>query len=278
MNVDSRYGHSPAEVAGMGTQELRRAFVAADLFQPGEVNAVYSRADRILVFGAVPTVAGLTLPVPDEVRAEYTLQRREAGILNIGGPGVLHADGERFEIGNKEAAYVSKGTRELVFESVDADDPAAFYVFTALAHTAHPTTLIRREEMNVVQIGDEGHSNVRTLHQCIIEGRTASANIAFGFTVVHEGSVWNTMPPHTHDRRTECYLYFDVPEDERVFHVMGLPEETRHVVLSDRSFVISPSWSLHFGAGTAAYSFVWATAGENAAYNDMDPVPTATIT
>lgn len=277
MNTDSRYAHSPDEVSRMGTQQLLNAFVSDDLFRPGKANALYSRADRILVFGVVPTDTRLALPVPDEVRAEYVLQRREAGILNIGGPGVLTADDIRYEVGNKEAVYVGKGTRDLVFESLDTSDPAVFYVFTALAQITHPTTLITRDLMNVVQIGDEHHSNVRTLHQCIIEGHTASANIAFGFTTVHEGSVWNTLPPHLHDRRTECYLYFDLPADERIFHVMGLPEETRHLVLRDRSFVISPSWSLHFGAGTAPYSFIWATAGENATYDDMDPVPVAGI-
>lgn len=277
MSIEERYAHSPQEVAGMDTHALRRAFVAENLFVLGEVNGIYARSDRILAFGVIPTERPLPLPTPDEIRAEYALQRREAGILNIGGPGVVVADDARIEVGNKEAVYVSKGTRDVTFESVDPDHPAVFYVFTALAHTTHPTTLITREQMNIVHLGDPEHANVRTLHQCVIEGRTASANIAFGFTTIHEGSAWNTMPAHTHDRRTECYLYFDIPEDERVFHVMGEPQETRHVVLRDRSFVISPSWSLHFGAGTASYSFVWATAGENAAYDDMDPVPTATI-
>lgn len=277
MTVETRYAHSPEAVASMNTAQLRAAFVGDRLFVPGEANGVYLHHDRILAFGIVPTTAPIALPVPDEVRAAYTLQRREAGILNIGGPGTVIADDESFPVARGEAVYLGRGTRDVTFVSDDAADPAAFYVFTAVAHSWFPSTLVTRDLMNIVDIGTDDAANRRTLHQCVIEGRTQSANIAFGFTTVQAGSVWNTMPPHTHDRRTECYLYFDLADADRVFHVMGLPEETRHVVLSDRQLVVSPSWSVHFGAGTGPYSFIWATAGENAAYDDMDHVVVSTI-
>lgn len=277
MTVETRYAHSPEAVAAMDTADLRAAFVADDLFAPGEARGVYLHHDRILAFGVVPTVETLALPNPDQARATHVLQRREAGILNVGAPGVVTADGTGFRVAHAEAVYLGRGTVDVSFRSDDPADPAAFYVFTAAAHTTHPAALITRDDMNIVEIGSVEASNRRTLHQCIIEGRTSSANIAFGFTTVHTGSVWNTMPPHTHDRRTECYLYFDLDEQDRVFHVLGLPDETRHVVLADRELVASPSWSVHFGVGTGPYSFVWATAGENAAYDDMDHVDVTEI-
>ncbi|MGV8881098.1 MAG: 5-dehydro-4-deoxy-D-glucuronate isomerase [Rhodoglobus sp.] len=272
MTVHTQYAHSPAAVAAMNTSALLDAFVTQDLFVPGEVRGVYTHHDRILAFGAVPTEAELTLPLPDEVRADYVLQRREAGVLNVGGPGVVVADGVELPLDHVEAAYLGRGTRSVVFRSQDPTHPAAFYVFTAVAHVTYPTTRIPQSAMRHIDIGDPRGASFRTLHQCILEDLTPSANIAFGYTTVHPGNVWNTMPPHTHDRRTECYLYFDVDPTERIFHVLGEPDETRHIVLADRQLVVSPSWSVHFGAGTGPYSFVWATAGENAAYNDMDAV------
>ncbi|WP_447948927.1 5-dehydro-4-deoxy-D-glucuronate isomerase [Microbacterium aurum] len=272
MSFETRYAHSPAAVAGMDTAALRDAFVASALFTPGEVNGIYTHHDRIVAFGVVPTDTALTLPTPDEVRADFLLQRREAGVLNLGGSGVMIADGVEYPLARVEAAYVGRGTREVSFRSDDASDPAAFYVFTAAAHVAHPTVRIPQDAMRHIDIGDAERASFRTLHQCILEDLVPSANIAFGYTTVHPGNVWNTMPPHTHDRRTECYLYFDLADDDRVFHILGEPDQTRHVVLADRDFVISPSWSVHFGASTGPYSFVWATAGENAAYGDMDAV------
>lgn len=272
MTVDTRYAHSPTAVAAMDTAQLRAAFVVDDLFALGGARGVYLHHDRILAFGIVPIAEAIALPNPDEVRAKHVLQRREAGILNVGASGVVVADGTEFPVVHGEAVYLGRGADGVSFRSDDPADPAAFYVFTAVAHKAFPHTLITQDDMNIVEIGSPKASNHRTLHQCIIEGRTPSANIAFGFTTVHAGSTWNTMPPHTHDRRTECYLYFDLAQEDRVFHVMGRPDETRHVVLGDRQLVVSPSWSVHFGAGTGPYSFVWATAGENTAYDDMDHV------
>jgi len=272
MTVRTRYAHSPEAVAAMDTAQLRGAFLDGELFSPGEARGLYLHSDRILAFGVVPLAEPVTLPTPDEVRAEFVLQRREAGILNIGGPGSVRADGVDYPLARTEALYLGRGTRDVVFSSDDAENPAVFYVFTAVVHQTHPNTRITRDDMNIVELGSPETANRRTLNQCIIQGRTASASIAFGFTTVHRGSTWNTMPPHTHDRRTECYLYFDMDPADRVFHVMGQVEESRHLVVSNRDFVVSPSWSMHFGAGTGPYSFVWATAGENAAYDDMDHV------
>lgn len=277
MDIRMLYAHSPEATAAMNTAQLRRAFLAEGLFVPGEANGVYTHHDRVAAFGIVPEGEPIVMPLPDEVRATHLLQRREAGIINVGGSGAVTADGESYALGHTTALYLGRGTQNVMFTSDDPADPAAFYVFTAPAHATYPSTLITRDRMNVVELGDATSGNRRTLHQCVIEGRTASANIAFGFTTVHTGSVWNTMPPHTHDRRTECYLYFDLGPADRVFHVMGEPGESRHIVVADRELVVSPSWSVHFGAGTGPYSFVWGTSGENATYDDAEGIPVAGI-
>ncbi|SDI39899.1 4-deoxy-L-threo-5-hexosulose-uronate ketol-isomerase [Arthrobacter subterraneus] len=270
--IDDRYAHNPDDVALMTTADLREAFLREDLFQPGQVNGVHTHHDRILALGIVPLDDPLHLPVPDLISAEHLLQRREAGVINVGGPGVVHADGNQYEVPHTGTMYLGRGTNDISFASVDSNEPAAFYVFTATSHQDLPTTLITPDMVNVVELGSEDAANRRTLNQCIHEGGTKSSQIAFGFTRIHTGSAWNTMPAHTHDRRTECYLYFDLDPEDRVFHFMGEPSETRHLVVANRELVISPSWSVHFGAGTGAYTFVWATAGENTTYNDMDSV------
>lgn len=270
--INDRYAHNPDDVALMSTAELREAFLGEELFQPGQVNGLHTHHDRILALGIVPLDTPLELPVPELVRAEHLLQRREAGVINVGGAGVVSADGTDYEVGHTGTMYLGRGSANVSFSSVNSSDPAAFYVFTAASHQDLPTTLITPDMVNVVELGSEEGANRRTLNQCIYEGGTKSSQIAFGFTRVHKGSAWNTMPAHTHDRRTECYLYFDLDPEERVFHFMGEPNETRHLVVGNRELVISPSWSVHFGAGTGAYTFVWATAGENTTYNDMDSV------
>lgn len=264
---------SAAHTRTLDTAGLRESFLATDLFQPGQVSAAYLLSDRIAVVGAVPLADALTLPTYDQLRSEHFFQRREAGVINIGGPGSVTVDGERYGFGHTGSLYVGRGSQEVVLASDDDADPAAFYLFSATAHRDLPTTLVTPDLVNVVEIGSADDANRRTLNQCIYEGGPASAQIAFGFTTVHRGSVWNTMPAHTHARRTECYLYFDLAAQDRVFHVMGEPEETRHLVVADRDFVFSPPWSLHTGVGTGRYSFVWATAGENTTYDDMDAVP-----
>lgn len=261
----------------MDTQELRDSFLTRGLFIPGEVHGVYLHSDRILALGVVPLGEPLPLPVPDQVRAEHLMQRREAGIINLGGLGTVTVDGEEYELGYTTVMYLGRGAVDVSFRSASVQAPAAFYVFTAISHQDLPTTLVTPARTNVVELGSEEKANRRTLHQCIYEGGTRSSQIAFGFTQVHPGNTWNTMPAHTHERRTECYLYFGMDPGDRVFHVMGQETETRHLVVADREFVTSPAWSLHFGCGTGAYTFVWATAGENTTYDDMDAVDTTTM-
>jgi 4-deoxy-L-threo-5-hexosulose-uronate ketol-isomerase len=272
-----RQASHPKALARMSTAELREQYLAGHLFIPGEVNGVYLHDDRLVVLGVVPTDVPLEIPSYDPLRADFLLQRREAGIINVGGPGSIEADGEVFEMAHTACLYLGRGTRQIRMTSADLANPAAFYLFSATAHQSLPAVLVRPGEGAQVQLGTTESVNRRTLNQCIWEGGTPSAQIAMGFTQVHVGSAWNTMPAHTHDRRTECYLYFDLPEQERVLHVMGEPQQTRHMVVANRDLVISPSWSVHCGAGTASYTFVWATAGENQTFDDMDPVRTSEL-
>lgn len=267
--MEQRYATNPAQVPGFTTQDLRDTYLIEEVFVPGEVKVVYTHHDRIVLGGAVPDGTPLALPTFDELRAEFFLANRELGVVNVGGPGTVTADGETYDMPNGACLYVGRGTRDVVF----AGDGAQFYLFSAPAHTTYPTTLALPDQGTVRELGDQLTSNRRTLTQYIHENGIQSCQVVMGVTRLHPGSMWNTMPAHTHDRRTECYLYFDVPADARVIHLMGEPTETRHLVVADRQAVISPSWSLHSGVGTAAYSFVWAMAGENKSFDDMDSVP-----
>ncbi|HEY8653731.1 MAG TPA: 5-dehydro-4-deoxy-D-glucuronate isomerase [Dermatophilaceae bacterium] len=272
-----RYGSNPRAIARMSTAELREQYLSGHLFTPGQINGAYLHDDRIVVLGVVPTDVPLEIPTYDPLRADFLLQRREAGIINVGGPGAIEADGEPFEMAHTACLYLGRGTRQIRMTSADPANPAAFYVFSAAAHVSLPAKLVRPGEGAQVELGTSTNVNRRTLNQCIWEGGAPSAQIVMGFTQVHSGSAWNSMPAHTHDRRTECYLYFDLPEEERVLHVMGEPQQTRHLVVANRELVISPSWSVHFGAGTANYTFVWATAGENQTFDDMDQLSTSDL-
>ncbi|ACZ31554.1 4-deoxy-L-threo-5-hexosulose-uronateketol-isomerase [Xylanimonas cellulosilytica DSM 15894] len=282
--MDQRYATHPDQIAGLDTQALRDTFLVERLFVPGQVTAVYTHHDRIVLAGAVPAGTPLPLEAFPELRAEHFLQNREAGIINVGGAGTVTADGETYPMAKGACLYLGRGVRDVVFadDDVDADvdveeGGAQFYLFSAPAHTTYPTVLAQPGEGTVRELGDQLTSNRRTLTQLIHADGIRSCQIVMGFTTLHPGSMWNTMPAHTHDRRTECYLYFDVPADARVLHVCGEPEETRHLVVADRQAVISPSWSVHSGVGTASYSFVWAMAGENQAFDDMDAVPVAAL-
>jgi 4-deoxy-L-threo-5-hexosulose-uronate ketol-isomerase len=278
--VEQRYATSPDQLPQFDTDELRERFLVEDLFVPGEVNAVYTHHDRIVLGGAVPAGEQLPLPTFDELRAEYFLANREVGIINIGGAGTVTADGETYTLPNGACLYVGCGARDIAFADTAAGDDAGgarFYLFSAPAHTTYPTQLVLKGHGTARELGDQLTSNRRTLNQYIHENGVRSCQILMGVTELHPGSMWNTMPAHTHDRRSECYLYFNVPDDARVIHLMGLPTETRHFVIADRQAVISPSWSVHAGVGTAAYSFVWAMAGENQSFDDMDPAPVTSL-
>ena len=267
--MEQRYAVSPEQIVGMDTKELRERFLVQDLFAPGEVKVVYSHHDRIVLGGATPGGAPLALPTFPEIRADYFLERREIGIVSIGETGTVTADGEVFEMPKGSCLYLGRGVKDVVFDGSGAQ----FYLFSAPAHMNYPNQLVMPGQGVVRELGDQLTSNRRSLNQYIHENGIKSCQIVMGVTQLHPGSMWNTMPAHTHDRRTECYLYFDVPADARVVHLMGDPQETRHLVVGDREAIISPSWSVHSGVGTAAYSFIWAMAGENQSFDDMDGFP-----
>jgi 4-deoxy-L-threo-5-hexosulose-uronate ketol-isomerase len=276
--MQQRYATNPAQIPGMTTDDLRAAYLIPELFVPGEISVTYTHHDRVVLGGAVPAGADLVLPGYPEIRSAYFLEHREVGIVNVGGTGTVTADGEVYTLVKGACLYLGRGIRDVVFaDAADADAGAdagaQFYLFSAPAHTAYPSALVSPGEGTVRELGDQLTSNRRTLNQYIHENGVRSCQIVMGVTELHPGSMWNTMPAHTHDRRTECYLYFDVPADARVIHLLGERTETRHLVVGDRQAVISPSWSLHSGVGTAAYSFVWAMAGENQAFDDMDAAP-----
>lgn len=267
--IEQRYATNPAQIPGMTTQELRDAYLIPEVFVPGEIRLTYTHHDRIVLGGAAPADGVLELGGYPEIRSEYFLEHRELGIVNVGGTGTVTADGEAYELVTGACLYLGRGIREVSF----AGEQAQFYLFSAPAHTAYPAALVSPGEGTVRELGDQVTSNRRTLNQYIHENGIRSCQIVMGVTQLHPGSMWNTMPAHTHDRRTECYLYFDVPADARVIHLLGERQETRHLVVADRQAIISPSWSLHSGVGTAAYSFVWAMAGENQTFDDMDAAP-----
>ena len=271
--MDQRYATNPAQLTSFDTAALRAQYLVEDLFVPGRITATYTHHDRVVLGGAAPAGEPLSLPTFDELRAEYFLENRELGIVNVGGPGSVTADDETYTLPNGACLYIGRGTRSVVFDG----DGAQFYLFSAPAHTTHPTQLVLKGEGNALELGDQLTSNRRTLNQYIHPKGIRSCQVMMGVTQLHPGSMWNTMPAHTHDRRTECYLYFDVPADARVIHLLGEPDETRHLVVADRQAVISPSWSIHSGVGTAAYSFVWAMAGENQSFEDMDAAPVITL-
>lgn len=278
--MEQRYATSPDQLPAFDTTELRERFLVENLFVPGEVNVVYTHHDRIVLGGAVPAGQQLPLAAFEELRAEYFLANREVGIINIGGTGTVTADGETYTLPKGACLYIGRGTRDITFADAPENEGAGgagFYLFSAPAHTTHPTQLVLKGQGTVRELGDQVTSNRRSLNQYIHENGIRSCQIVMGVTELHPGSMWNTMPAHTHDRRTECYLYFDLPGDARVIHLMGEPAETRHLVISDRQAVISPSWSVHSGVGTAAYSFIWAMAGENQSFDDMDAAPVTAL-
>ena len=271
--MEQRYATSPEHVPGMDTAELRGRYLVQDLFVDDEVKAVYTHHDRVVLAGISPITTTLELPGFAEIRSDYFFEHREAGIVNVGGSGTITVDGVSFALTHGSCLYIGRGAQDVIFTSTDADGdqgPARFYVVSAPAHTAYPTTFVEAGAGNVRELGDALTSNRRTLNQYIHENGVRSCQVVMGVTTLHPGSMWNTMPAHTHDRRMEAYLYFDLPADARVIHLMGEPTETRHLVVGNEVGVISPSWSVHSGVGSASYSFVWAMAGENQSFDDMD--------
>ncbi|GGK83201.1 4-deoxy-L-threo-5-hexosulose-uronate ketol-isomerase [Sphaerisporangium melleum] len=264
--MEVRYATAPDQVPGMTTDRLRDRFLAEDLFVPGEVRLVYSLEDRMVIGGAVPGEAPLRLPCPEQLRAEYFLERRELGVVNVGGPGTVTVDGAEHPLAARECLYVGMGAREVSFSG------GVFYLVSTSAHAAHPTVRATLEDAEPVRLGSQEGSNDRTIYKYIHAKGIQSCQLVLGVTVLAPGSMWNTMPCHTHERRTEVYLYFDLAQDARVVHLMGRPDETRNLMVADRQAVISPPWSVHCGFGTRNYAFVWAMGGENQAYDDVEQV------
>lgn len=267
--MEIRTASSPRDVKHYTTERLREEFLIQNLFVPNEIKLVYSHIDRIITGAAVP-LSPLTLTAGEEIRAEYFLQRREMGIINIGGKGTVTIDGTVYELENKYGIYIGMGSKDIVFNSADNSNPAKFYINSAPAHKTYPTVLIKPEDCAFVELGSLETSNHRTIRKYILPGQVESCQLVMGMTSLKPGSVWNTMPCHTHDRRMEVYLYFEMPEDALVFHYMGEPNETRHIVMRNEEAVISPSWSIHSGSGTQAYTFIWGMVGENQDFDDMD--------
>lgn len=279
--MEVRTAASPKDVKHYTTDRLREEFLIQDLFQADKINLVYSHIDRIITGAAVPVNEKLVLTAGDELRAEYFLQRRELGIINIGGDGIITIDGRVYEVNARDGMYVGRGSKDISFESKDASNPAKFYMNSAPAHVSYPTVHIKLEgeaeegvvivkDENKVELGTLEDSNHRIINKYIVTGQVESCQLAMGLTKLLPGSVWNTMPSHTHERRMEIYMYFEVPGDNVVFHMMGEPTETRHIVMKNEEAVISPSWSIHSGAGTSNYTFIWAMGGENMEFDDMD--------
>lgn len=265
-----RYAPDPVRFCRMTTDEVRENFLIETLFAPDSIEMVYSDVDRAIVGSAVPVTGALELTSADELRAEYFCQRRELGVLNIGQAGSVQVDGKTYAMAHLDCLYIGKGSRQIQFKSESSDTPARFYLLSYPAHKEYPAAHIQMSQATPVQLGSVEEANKRTIYKCIHPQGAQSCQLVMGFTVLEKGCVWNTMPPHTHERRMEVYLYFDMPEKARVFHMMGKPSETRHIVTAAGQAIISPSWSIHSGVGTAAYTFCWGMGGENQAFDDMD--------
>ncbi len=266
----SRYASSPEAVKKYDTQQLREEFLIDDLMQEDEVVLVYSHYDRYIAGSAVPVKGDLVLETIDPLKAPYFLERRELGIINVGGSGSVVVEGTTYELGFKDALYIGAGNKEVIFKSDDKNNPAKFYLNSAPAHTTYPTKKVSLAEANKLQLGTMETANHRTVNQMIIGSVVTTCQLQMGMTELKPGSVWNTMPAHVHDRRMEVYFYLDIPQDQAVCHFMGQPQETRHIWMNNHQAVISPPWSIHSGSGTSNYTFIWGMAGENLDYGDMD--------
>jgi 4-deoxy-L-threo-5-hexosulose-uronate ketol-isomerase len=269
----------PVRYARMTSAELRETFLLEGMFNPGRIEYAYVDADRAVVGSAAPAGGALTLETQPELRAEYFLERRELGVFNVGGAGTVTVDGAVFELDKMDCLYVGRGSKAVTFASKSAETPACFYLLSYPAHAVYPTKLVKFAEIKPVELGSLETCNKRKIYKAVHRGKDndgregiQSCQLVMGFTLLATGSNWNTMPPHTHMRRSEIYFYFDVEPDQRVVHLMGPPDATSHIVMADKQVVVSPGWSIHAGVGTKAYGFCWGMGGENQDYADMDPV------
>lgn len=275
--MDIRYGNHPEDSKHYTTEELRSHYLQENIFKADEILLTYTHVDRMIFGGATPVTKSLELVAGDELRADFFLQRRELGVINIGGDGTIELDGTVYDMATQDGIYVGMGTQKVVFSSKDSKNPAKFYINSAPAHKTYPTVHIPLKNANPNKLGDQSTMNVRTIFQYVHPAVCESCQLTMGLTRLEEGNSWNTMPSHTHERRMEVYLYFGIPESHAVFHMMGQPQETRHIVMQNDQAVISPSWSIHSGVGTAAYTFIWGMCGENQEFTDMDTLRTDTI-
>jgi 4-deoxy-L-threo-5-hexosulose-uronate ketol-isomerase len=269
-NIETRNTCSPAEVARMNTLELRENFLIQKIFKEDTMQMTLSFYDRFIAGGIMPVSKVIELPNPGNLKANYFLERREMGVINVGGKGNIEADGETYTLDLKEALYIGKETRNVSFSSSDKSNPAKFYINSAPAHHKYPTIKVTKNEAEIVTLGSLENSNHRTINKLLVASVIETCQLQMGMTELKTGSVWNTMPAHTHDRRMEVYFYFEIPQEQSVCHFMGQPQESRHIWMQNEEAVISPQWSIHSGAGTSNYTFIWGMAGENLDYGDMD--------
>ena len=268
--IEERWGTHPDDVKKYDTEQLREAFLVEKLFEPEGVKMVYTHNDRLIIGGVWPFFEDLNLETVSLIRSAYFCERRELGIVCIENEGLVTVDGQEFEMTYKDALYVGRGSKDIIFKNKDPYHPVRFYFASAPAHTAYPTTFVTKEMRRTRELGVRASANERTLNQLILNDILPCCQLQMGLTEIKEGSVWNTMPPHTHSRRMEAYFYFKIPKEQAVCHFMGQPQETRHVFMRNYQAIISPSWSIHSAAGTANYTFIWAMCGENLDYDDMD--------
>lgn len=262
----------PGDFKNYQTEKIRESFLMDDLVQADQINCVYTHYDRMIIGIVHPVTQSLELENYPNLKAGYFLERREIGIINVGGDGEVVADGQTYQLKKLDCLYIGKGVKGITFSSKNAENPAVFYLLSAPAHQSYPTALMRIEDAVKVMAGDAKTANHRTINKYIHADGIQSCQLVMGLTILHPGSVWNTMPPHVHDRRMEAYFYFDLPQGQRVFHYMGEEQETRHIMVANHGAVVSPPWSIHSGVGTASYSFIWGMAGENLDYTDMDAI------
>lgn len=272
--METRYTHSPEDIRHYSTEQLRNEFLVEKIFVPGTIQLTYTHNDRMIFGGVTPTDQPLEFQLSKELGVEYFLERRELGVINIGGAGTIEIDGTKEDMKKQDGYYIGKETKHVVFSSKDPNDPAKFYVSSVPAHHKYPNVKISIDQVKPMETGEGLTLNERKIYQYIHPNVCESCQLQMGYTILEPGSAWNTMPCHTHERRMEAYVYFDfASEDTKVFHMMGKPDETKHLVVAEEQAVISPSWSIHSGVGTSNYSFIWAMCGENITYTDMDMVP-----
>jgi len=270
VNYEVRYATNPVDFKSYDTEKIRNQFLITEIMVPGKIKMVYSHYDRLIVGGAVPEQTPLILETIDPLKADYFLQRREIGIINVGGKGIVKVDDNSYDINLKEGIYIGRENKNVVFISVDKKNPAHFYFNSAPAHKKFPVKKVGLSDAQVAEPGSLETSNARRINKLLVQGVIDTCQVQMGITEMKTGSVWNTMPPHVHSRRMEAYFYFNVPEGQAICHYMGEPGETRHIWMSNEEAVLSPPWSIHSAAGTSNYSFIWGMAGENLDYSDMD--------